>query len=321
MQPLELVNDAPAEVIDIKTSSETEQLFGAMVTAQALIQKAKADSWNQYHRSWYADMASAVEATRPALSEAGLAVMQFPATRTGSVTRSYREETQNGEGQKVTRPVYFSDNTPMMETVPVVFVTIRTRVIHVSGQWIESVLEIPVSMGNRPAQAIGSVITYGRRYAWMSILGVASDEDDDDGNGASGLEGYEAGRKGAPSKQADLSGAKTAHSAQARRSANQPKRPQGIEGKITAHLERFKHAQNVNVLRTMYEQVGIELDSQLNDDQRARIKAAKNERRDQLLAMQPAPDAEREIQQAPPIEDDDQDEMIDPGLKDFDLKL
>lgn len=58
---------------------------------------------------------------------------------------------------------------------------IETYVLHVSGQWIASVLPVPFAGGGM--QALGSAVSYCRRYALAAILGVAS-EDDDDGRGA-----------------------------------------------------------------------------------------------------------------------------------------
>lgn len=57
-----------------------------------------------------------------------------------------------------------------------------TRLMHASGEWMESQYQM-VPIKNDP-QAIGSAITYMRRYALSAILGLAFDEDDD-GNAAS----------------------------------------------------------------------------------------------------------------------------------------
>ena len=60
--------------------------------------------------------------------------------------------------------------------------TVRTLLMHSSGEWLGSSLSHP--MPGR-AQEVGSAITYLRRYALVSLLGVASEEDDD-GNAADG---------------------------------------------------------------------------------------------------------------------------------------
>lgn len=62
-----------------------------------------------------------------------------------------------------------------------------TTLMHASGQWLETVTPILVKQdGNDANQALGSAITYAKRYALTAILGVAADEDDDansaDGN-------------------------------------------------------------------------------------------------------------------------------------------
>lgn len=55
--------------------------------------------------------------------------------------------------------------------------TLVTRLLHSSGQWIETVM--PLSPAEAGPQAMGSAITYGRRYSIVSLLNIASDEDDD----------------------------------------------------------------------------------------------------------------------------------------------
>lgn len=47
-----------------------------------------------------------------------------------------------------------------------------------SGEYIQATYQMPVAKANDP-QAVGSAITYARRYALGAILGLAIDEDDD----------------------------------------------------------------------------------------------------------------------------------------------
>ena len=62
-----------------------------------------------------------------------------------------------------------------------------TRLLHSSGQWIESDLKIVAQDGRGGVQALGSALTYIRRYALTAMLGIApSDEEDDDGASAVG---------------------------------------------------------------------------------------------------------------------------------------
>lgn len=65
-------------------------------------------------------------------------------------------------------------------------VTIRTLVWHKSGQWMYNDLTALIPMPD--PQAVGSGISYLRRYALKSILNVAADDEDDDGKRASQTE-------------------------------------------------------------------------------------------------------------------------------------
>lgn len=52
-----------------------------------------------------------------------------------------------------------------------------TRLVHSSGQYFESVYPLPQSAPD--AQAMGSAITYARRYSLCPMLGIAGETDDD----------------------------------------------------------------------------------------------------------------------------------------------
>lgn len=79
-----------------------------------------------------------------------------------------------GNGLMVTQPTLIVSNV----------IVLRTRVIHSSGQWIES--DYPVCSITGEHQKMGAAMTYARRYALTSLIGVAADEDVD-GNGAEGV--------------------------------------------------------------------------------------------------------------------------------------
>lgn len=64
-------------------------------------------------------------------------------------------------------------------TQPVVGSELHTYLIHASGQWIQSVYPI-VAKDNSP-QAIGSSITYARRYSLAAMVGVYQTDDDAEG--------------------------------------------------------------------------------------------------------------------------------------------
>lgn len=60
-----------------------------------------------------------------------------------------------------------------------------TMLMHASGQWLSTELPVKIGGGDNAAQAMGSGITYAKRYALTAMLGIASEEDDD-GNAADG---------------------------------------------------------------------------------------------------------------------------------------
>jgi hypothetical protein len=99
---------------------------------------------NPHFKSKYADLASVWDACRVPLSKHGLAVLQ-----------------------------------PVRADGP--SVTVTTILAHSSGEWISESLTMTAQQ-NTP-QAVGSAITYGRRYGLSSMVGIAPD--DDDGNAAS----------------------------------------------------------------------------------------------------------------------------------------
>lgn len=82
---------------------------------------------------------------------------------------------------------------PLLTSVGLSYVTVpdfneigfglRTTLLHESGEKIEGFY--PLGNPNNPAQAIGSAISYARRYALLSLTGVAPAGEDDDGASAS----------------------------------------------------------------------------------------------------------------------------------------
>lgn len=58
-----------------------------------------------------------------------------------------------------------------------------TRLCHISGQWIESRIKLPDVEGDGKKsleQALGSSLTYMRRYQILTLLGVHPENEDDD---------------------------------------------------------------------------------------------------------------------------------------------
>lgn len=136
----------------MKTSAEIGELAAALAKAQGEFgawQKdtsveVKMKSGGKYSYQ-YATLAALLGAVRPALSANGLAIMQVPGRMDGGLV-------------------------------------LTTTLAHSSGQWCETT--IPIKVEGSDIKAVGSAITYMRRYVLQSLLGLAAD--DDDGGEASG---------------------------------------------------------------------------------------------------------------------------------------
>lgn len=277
----------------VRQSSEYVEIYSALVEAQGRIGHAIADKRNTYHQSNYADLANVIAAIRQQFLEHDLAVLQFPFTQVENVERSYRDE--NG------KPVYeihqFQDEgeeleqatIPIMETVPVINVVVRTRLIHSSGQWIESDLSIPVSMGKNSAQSIGIATTYARRYSLMAIAGVAPDEDD----GESLTDAHPMDGTRQPVQKQDQSQKTESQPVSTpKRERASASRPQGLEGEIQNHKDRLRQAENMTTLRALYTSSVRHLEERASQQQMADLEAVKDEVKQKL-----DPDAAQAVQE------------------------
>lgn len=81
---------------------------------------------------------------------------------------------------------------------PVVGKTVETVILHKSGQFISSEMELVLDKNTM--QALGSAVSYSRRYSLVSLLGLKSE--DDDGNGATFQSAPAPKAKPAPAKAA-----------------------------------------------------------------------------------------------------------------------
>lgn len=122
-------------------------LHQALIQAQTEFPLIKKTESNPFFKSKYAGLPSILEVVLPVLHKNGLYICQSPIS----------------EGDRV---------------------GVKTRIIHaVTEEGIEDYFTMALSK-NDP-QGAGSAITYARRYALVSMLGLNVDEDDD-GNLASG---------------------------------------------------------------------------------------------------------------------------------------
>jgi len=122
----------------MKTSENINELATSLAKAQAEMKNAKLNKTNPHFKSRYADLAEIRDTVTPSLSKYGIAVVHgMDATESG--------------------------------------IHVVTRLIHSSGQWIES--RFPIAY-DKP-QTMGSAITYGRRYNLSAITNISADDDDD----------------------------------------------------------------------------------------------------------------------------------------------
>tara|TARA_R110002074_G_scaffold19025_3_gene61139 strand:+ start:4689 stop:5381 length:693 start_codon:yes stop_codon:yes gene_type:complete len=120
-------------------------LFTALIKAQSQMGSAVKDAKNPHFRSRYASLAAVIDAVIPVLNANGVGVLQLPSI----------------EGSEV---------------------QLTTILMHSSGQRLSSTVGAPLGK-KQDAQAVGSAITYLRRYSLQSIMGLPVE--DDDGNAAS----------------------------------------------------------------------------------------------------------------------------------------
>lgn len=127
-------------------SESIAKIASALVAFSGEVKSIAKDAANPHFRSAYTSLDHMIDETKPLLNKHGLTVMQFP----------------GGDGEKI---------------------TIRTMILHNSGEWIESEPLTLKAVKNDP-QGAGSAITYGRRYSYAAALSLSLGEDDD-GNAAS----------------------------------------------------------------------------------------------------------------------------------------
>ncbi len=60
---------------------------------------------------------------------------------------------------------------------------LRAKLLHVSGEFTGG--DYPLGNPNAPAQAVGSAVSYARRYQFLNLTGIVPEGEDDDGAAAS----------------------------------------------------------------------------------------------------------------------------------------
>ena len=123
------------------TSDTFVEFPKAFAVAQSEMENAVRDISGYNYK--YADLAQILKIVRPVLSKYGLSVIQTPSVADGQVS-------------------------------------VTTRIMHSSGEWIEEALCMPLepTTNGSQAQAVGTVITYARRYALAAMCGIAQEDND-----------------------------------------------------------------------------------------------------------------------------------------------
>lgn len=128
----------------MKTSETIGKISDALAKAQSILKNPVKDAVNPHFRNNYATLDAGLNVVREALSKHSIALIQ--ATRV------------DGD-----------------------ILILETRLAHSSGEWFEA--EYPACRFPAKPQEMGSAMTYAKRYALFSFVGIAG-EDDDDGNAA-----------------------------------------------------------------------------------------------------------------------------------------
>lgn len=129
----------------MEMSEKTAELFTALSKFQGdLTNSYKSKSGHGYN---YSDLATVIDTAKQPLLDNGLAVVQLIG------------KTEDGS------------------------TTLTTMLTHSSGEWMRDEYILPPAVlqggaSKNPAQVLGSAITYSRRYAYASIIGMAQSDDD-----------------------------------------------------------------------------------------------------------------------------------------------
>jgi hypothetical protein len=126
----------------VRFSTELDKIAPALVALQADCPAVRKESSNPHFKSKYASLDAILDVVKPVANKHGIAIIQG-------------DPEADTEGR----------------------LSVGTRLLHNSGQWVENAFTMPVERQN--PQGIGSAITYGRRYSLGAILAIATDDDDD----------------------------------------------------------------------------------------------------------------------------------------------
>lgn len=134
----------------LRRSESVIEIAKALLKFQLKIDVIPRSAKNPHFKSKYADLAAIWKVIRKPLSESGINVIHGP----------------QSDGEKV---------------------TITTLILHESGEWFESDFTMSTAQNRITGpQALGSCVTYGKRYGMCAMLNIVPDGEDDDAEAAEG---------------------------------------------------------------------------------------------------------------------------------------
>ena len=128
-------------------SDQLNELAAALVIAQSQLRAAPKQSKNPFFNSSYADLGSVWNVCKKPLADNGLTIIQT------------------------------CDRSPDKSVL-----ILETTLLHKSGQFITGTMTMP--MDKQTPQAMGSAMSYAKRYSLAAMVGVVTAEEDDDAESA-----------------------------------------------------------------------------------------------------------------------------------------
>lgn len=124
----------------MRTSESIAKIAPALLKAQKEIGAAKKEAENPFYHSSYADLGEVMRVCKKPCNDNGITILQ---------------------------PEDADENGNYVETV----------LLHESGEFIASRMRVAVKSDNDP-QALGSAISYAKRYSLQAMLFIPSEDDD-----------------------------------------------------------------------------------------------------------------------------------------------
>jgi len=126
----------------VRSSETLGKIAPALVKALNEIGGVGKAAANPFFKSKYATLENVIDASKPILAAHGIALIQFPGA--------------------------YNQGAMSLETV----------LLHESGEWVTGSEAFGVATAKADPQAVGSALTYARRYAQMAVLNMPAVDDD-----------------------------------------------------------------------------------------------------------------------------------------------